>query len=1074
MQTLRSAATMLGAAASSEALVPLAAAILGGTGEPEPLAREAADRLGLSRELHDLRVLRGPGTLRALVAESGEVAALRDVVVRAAARLSQRSPHLLWLLAICSRRDTQVAIASWSADRSPPRVVALVADRSRVVDSDAETVCALAAARGSVDVLVHLRWMELLGREALTRRFYRTLERTVASLATGASGRASGEDRASLALLCMSRLLFLSFVEAKGWLDGDRGFLARRFDDCSASGGGFDARVLRVLFFGTLNTPLRSRAPAARGLGRIPFLNGGLFSRTPLERRIRDLRFRDEDLGAVFGDLLGRYRFTAREDSATWSEAAIDPEMLGKAFESLMASRDRRGSGAFFTPQAIVAHVTHAALADALGGDGIEHATVLAASGGAVDPGDAARLARRIAGLRVLDPACGSGAFLVQVLEQLSALAATCGDNRPTDAIRRDVLSRSIFGVDINPTAAWLCELRLWLSVVIESNHDDPMRAPPLPNLDHHIRIGDALSGEGFGDAPATGAPRRGGPAARIERLRARYTRATGRRKETLGEALDGEERGAALAALEAELGHVRHARQDLLAAVRSRDLFGGRTEPSAMERTMLEALRRQARALRVRRHALQRGGPLPFTFPAHFADVAAGGGFDAVIGNPPWVRIHNISPGMRNGLRQRYRVFREAAWSSGAAGARAGSGFAGQVDMAALFVERSLGLLRPGGTLALLLPVKLWRSLAGGGVRQALLDDARLVAIEDWTGGPASFDAAVYPSLVVAKRWRQGVDEPSLGLRAAVHRRGRVYTWPASRARLSLDATPGSPWLIVPPDVRSAFDRLTNGGLPLAHNPIGRPLLGVKSGCNEAFVVEVDAGGCCDDTVAIRASDRTGRIEAAMLRPLLRGEDISRWRIEAGPRAIIWTHRDDGSPLERLPRLAERWLAPWRARLAARSDARSSARWWALYRTESAAADVSRVVWSDFGRTPRAAVVPVGSRVVPLNSCYVARCADPDDALALAALLNSALAAAWLSLVAEPARGGYHRYLGWTLALLPLPREWERAKGILAPMGLRAAAGLPPEPSELLDAVIRAYRVRPADMAPLLAWAAG
>ena len=168
------------------------------------------------------------------------------------------------------------------------------------------------------------------------------------------------------------------------------------------------------------------------------------------------------------------------------------------------------------------------------------------------------------------------------------------------------------------------------------------------------------------------------------------------------------------------------------------------------------------------------------------------------------------------------------------------------------------------------------------------------------------------------------------------------------------------------------------------------------------------------------------------------------------------------------------RWLAPWRTRLAGRSDSRSGARWWSLYRTESAAADVSRVVWSDFGRTPRAAVLPAGLRAVPLNSCYVARCAEPDDAPALAALLNSALAAAWLALVSEPARGGYHRYLGWTMALLPLPRDWERARDILAPMALRAATGLPPEPSELLDAVIRAYRVRPADMAPLLAWAAG
>jgi hypothetical protein len=1073
VRTLRSAAELLTAAASAEDLVPIASSILGVSAEPEPLAREAADRLGLPRALTAIRVMRGQGTLRALVAESSSGEALRDVVMRVAARLSQRSPHLLWVAVVCERGGHQVAIASWSGDRSPPRVAALIADRTRIVDSDAETLCALAAAKGGVDVLVHLRWLELLGRDALTRRFYRTLERTVDSLAIGSIGRASAEDRSSLALLCMSRLLFLAFLEAKGWLDGDRGFLARRFDECIAGGGGFDRRVLRVLFFGTLNTPPRSRAPAARALGQIPFLNGGLFSRTPTERRVRDFRFRDEELGSVFGDLLGRYRFTAREDSATWSEAAVDPEMLGKAFESLMASRDRRGTGAFFTPHAMVEQVTRAALSEALAGEGLTSGVVCEALGGNVIAPHAEMLRARAGRLRVLDPACGSGAFLVQVLEQLADLAARCGDSRPIALIRRDVLTRSIFGVDVNPTAVWLCELRLWLSVVIESDHEDPIAVPPLPNLDHNVRVGDALAGEAFAEVPAATARRGRGVAATIERLRGRYGRATGRRKETLATALDHAERTAAVEALDAELERVRHLRRDLVAALRSRDLFGGRTTATAPERTMLEALRRQARSLRGRCTALRRGASLPFTFSAHFADAAADGGFDVVIGNPPWVRLHNIPPAARVTLKQRYRVYREAAWEHGAVGAHAGSGFAGQVDLAALFVERSLALLAPGGVLGLLLPVKLWRSLAGGGVRQLLLDAARVLALEDWTGGPAAFDAAVYPSLLLARSRSEDPENISDAMRAAVRRRGRAFAWTQSRQRLALDCTPGSPWLIVPPEVRTAFDRLTTTGMTLSSSRIGRPLLGVKSGCNEAFVVEVvgETGFAC---ARIRSGDRTGCIESSMLRPLLRGEDIAPWSVRPGTRSIVWTHGANGGPLDRLPERAEQWLAPLKRQLASRSDSRSARRWWALYRTDAAASDRDRVVWSDFGRVPRAAVLPAGSSIVPINSCYVARCETPDDAMTLMALLNSPLAAAWLSLIAEPARGAYHRYMGWTVALLPLPREWSRATEILAPLARRATTGDVPGDGELLEAVIRAYRVRLADMAPLLAWAAG
>jgi len=167
----------------------------------------------------------------------------------------------------------------------------------------------------------------------------------------------------------------------------------------------------------------------------------------------------------------------------------------------------------------------------------------------------------------------------------------------------------------------------------------------------------------------------------------------------------------------------------------------------------------------------------------------------------------------------------------------------------------------------------------------------------------------------------------------------------------------------------------------------------------------------------------------------------------------------------------AVRWLAPWRRRLAARADLRGTRAWWSLFRTEGATASAPRVVWSDFGRSPRAAVIATGDPTVPLNSCYVLACPDLDDALALAALLNSRLAAAWLNAIAEPARGGWHRYLGWTMSLLPLPSDWARARSILAPLAERAACDSAPTDAELLDAVCRAYRLKHVDVAPLLAW---
>jgi hypothetical protein len=116
--------------------------------------------------------------------------------------------------------------------------------------------------------------------------------------------------------------------------------------------------------------------------------------------------------------------------------------------------------------------------------------------------------------------------------------------------------------------------------------------------------------------------------------------------------------------------------------------------------------------------------------------------------------------------------------------------------------------------------------------------------------------------------------------------------------------------------------------------------------------------------------------------------------------------------------------------------------------------------------------MVPAGNALVPLNSCYVAICRDEVDALALTTLLNAPLVVSWLSAIAEPARGSYHRFLGWTMALLPIPRDWERAREILAfPGGSVLAEAERPSSVELLARSLEAYGLRHSDVAPLLAW---
>src|SRR4029077_20698041 len=167
--------------------------------------------------------------LRALLLVVSGDHTLREMLPRIAARLSSRAPHVLWMIVLMQPATDAVSLAAWTGERRPPRVAALIVNRRRVVDSDGETLRALHAARGDRDVLTHARWVEILGREALSTRFYRALERAVNTIASSSTSATAGV-RSEIALLNTSRLLFLSFLQAKGWLDDDGAFLERQFE----------------------------------------------------------------------------------------------------------------------------------------------------------------------------------------------------------------------------------------------------------------------------------------------------------------------------------------------------------------------------------------------------------------------------------------------------------------------------------------------------------------------------------------------------------------------------------------------------------------------------------------------------------------------------------------------------------------------------------------------------------------------------------------------------------------------------------------------------------------------------
>lgn len=1058
MLSIRDAAILLEQATTPQRTLPLLRA-LHFAHTPLPLDSQLRNALGLQTLLTRTQLFPGTGPLRALLGVIRDPLDPRDAVRRTVLALDTHAAGSAWLLCAlhAPSHSLTLAVGSRTGTRNnAPHIAALHIDTRHVRDSDADTLRSLAATPHDTPLLTYARWRDILGRDALSNRFYRALDTHVQALASSAlvppAHRISSADRHTLALICVSRLLFLGFLEAKGWLDHERGFLLRECTRALERGGMLHRTWLAPLFFGTLNTPVRQRAPAARTFGRVPFLNGGLFAHTPLERQHRAVQLHDDAIVGVISELIDRYHFTAREGATDWSEAAIDPEMLGRAFESLMAPSERRGSGTYYTPPSLVDTVVTRAL------DALADSTPL--------PHERFARRLRIAELRVLDPACGSGAFLVRVLDILTDMLRDAGDSRAPHTIRRDVLATSIFGVDVNPMAVWLCELRLWLAVVIDCDITDPLAVPPLPNLDHHVRVGNALTGGDFQFVPPS--------ARRLEQLRARYATASGARKLQAARALDQEERARAVAELARAIAHHRRSRATLVNHLRTRDLFGERQRPSALDRARLSQWRTAERDGHIAMRRLLLGGALPFRFASHFTDVGVTGGFDLVVGNPPWVRPHSLPTAERTALKRAFHTMREPSWRAGAERSGANTGFGAQADIAAAFIERSIALTRDQGVCALLVPAKLWRTLAGGGIRRHLLTHTALHRIIDWSDASPLFDAATYPSLIIAAKHtaKSAATHTVTHLREhhGVHihamRRSGELTFSLPQQLLPMGNDHAAPWILVPPPVRTAFDALTTAGTPLADAGFGRPLLGVKCGVNDAFLVAATEDH--DDRAHIASGDHTGTIERTLLRPALAGHMVGR---NTPPTSIIWTHDHTGSPLRSLPPLTNRWLHHWRPQLEHRRDATHRLPWWTLFRTNSASSQHPRVVWADFGQQLRSCVLEAGDPTVPLNTCYVLRMPTLDDAYAMHAWLSAPVCDAWMHIIAEPARGGWRRFLGWTIASLPVPRHWPRARTLLAPIGRRIGTDHAPSPDEHHHAAADAIGLPRKQLAPLLQW---
>ncbi|MBE7539188.1 MAG: Eco57I restriction-modification methylase domain-containing protein [Opitutaceae bacterium] len=779
--------------------------------------------------------------------------------------------------------------------------------------------------------------------EPLFKEFYRDYGRVFEAVENHVRPSLSEKERLRLfTQRLFNRLMFLAFVERKGWLRlGQRSdYLAALWNDYKArlrtspASVNFYADRLVPIFFEVLNQPDRPADSVDQRIGFVPYLNGGLceYAEDGTDR-LPALRVPDEAIALILDSetgLFSRYNFTVAESTPLEIQVAVDPEMLGKVFEELVTGRHEQGS--YYTPKPIVAFMARAALvehlADRCRAESREAVEKFVHDDDASALRDPEAVHRALLTIKVCDPACGSGAYLLGMLHELLDLRTRIFASRqkpdPENAYQRrlQIIERNLYGVDKDAFAVNIARLRLWLALAVEFEGPVP---PPLPNLDFKIEVGDALA------APA---PQDIFQRPAVEEFRdkkAAFLRAHGEEK----------------ARLKAELEHIRAD----LALWQQADLsdhgFNWAVEfaevflPDAEERALLGELLAQEDA----------------------SSAIQSGGFDIIVANPPYVRQELIKE-QKPVLKKRFPEV-----------------FTGVADLYVYFFARAHELLRPGGVAAFISSNKWLRAGYGESLRQYLLDGHAFHLVMDFgelgVFDTAATDAAIFiwqklPRIASPTAWAmvkdlnlcysQGVRHHFQLLRIDVP----ANQFGKGNARLASIAAAG---------LRKRMESRAT----LLRNYIGGEIKwGLKTGLNEAFVV--------DRLKRKQLVDETPLADE-IIRPILAGDDVRRYETHFRETYIILTKI--GVPIHRYTSVL-RHLEPFEEKARKRTD--QGQHWWELracvYYEEFLK---PKIVYPEIGKEARFVLETEGRYLN--NKCFFLPSAD----WFLLAVLNSASVFAYL-----------------------------------------------------------------------------
>lgn len=538
--------------------------------------------------------------------------------------------------------------------------------------------------------------------------------------------------------------IFINTNYDANWGTGNKDFIRSLYKKAIETNKNFYKDYLEPLFYNALNDK-RGGSTYFKDLNcKIPFLNGGLFQ--PIDENYdyekadfeipnsifsNKEKTKQGDVGSGILDIFDRYAFTINEDEPLEKEVAVDPEMLGKVFENLLDVVDRKKKGAFYTPREIVHYMCQESLINYLITEiGIEYkdaeffiryGDVLAdidSSKKAFETGDfkmplAIRRNSKVidtalSNVKVADPAVGSGAFPLGMLNEIVRARmnltqymvddinaihrgyANIKGRKPYD-IKLQTIQRCIHAVDIERSAVDIAKLRLWLSLVVEEN--DFRNVKPLPNLDYNIMVGNSLLEE-------------------FEGVKIFNEKLLEKKDNSLIEEITTEQLGLFNRKKESEylLEDIYSLQERFFSANSKEEKIKLKKEIDDLEWSLIERTIKENGKVELlpKIKELKRTNTKPyFLWKLNFAKVfREKKGFDIVIGNPPYIKIQNLSEAETVQLKKVYK-------SS-----------TGKFDLYVLFVEKAFELMNPKGITSYIQPHRFLNADYGKGIRQFLKDN--------------------------------------------------------------------------------------------------------------------------------------------------------------------------------------------------------------------------------------------------------------------------------------------------------------------------------------------------------------